>query len=159
AYTFGLFRNDDASTVSSYLRDSAGQLAYAGTFNVANRAYNIAASAFSNSVYQLDELQLAQGLSIGSATGGAFDFEVVGSAFDTLKSHQGIPSAALPGAFSGGPGATTNLDGTSWYTLDGKLIWRPSAANDVSIGVHEDRFKLKNPRYALANWTDSADEG
>jgi iron complex outermembrane receptor protein len=154
AYTFGLFRNDDASTVDTYLRDGSGQPVYAGMLNIGGRAISIAPNAFSNGVYQLDELQLAQGLSLASHDGGAFDFELVGSTFNTVESHQRVPGIALPAAFSGGAGSSSNLDGTGWYTLDGKAIWRPLDTQEITIGAHEDRFKLKNPRYGLADWVD-----
>ena len=157
AYTFGLFYNDDDSTVNSYLRDAGGQAVYAGTVNIGGRAYAIANSAFSNSVYNLQELELAQGLSLASHTDGVFDFDLVATRFDYLKSRQRIPSGALPGAFSGGPGTTTSLDDTGWYTLDAKGTWRPAdSPHVVTFGVHQDGFKLNNPKYALTNWIDGS---
>ena len=157
-YTFGLFINNDDSTVNSYLRDAAGQTLYAGALNIGGRAYTIAASTFSNSVYVQDEVQLAQGLSMSSHTGGAFDFEVVGTLFNYLKSQQRIPSAALPNGFTGGAGSTSNLDGTGWYTFDAKGIWKPAGdTHTLTFGIHQDRFKLKSPRYALSDWINGPD--
>ena len=159
AYTFGLFLNQDDSTVHSYLSDASGQPAYAGTLNIGGRSYSIAASTFSNSVYHLDERQFAQGLSLASHTGGTFDFDLTGTTFDYLKSRQAIPSGALPAAFTGGAGSSTVLDGTGWYTLDAQATWRPfgmDGAHVVSFGAHQDRFHLNNPRYALADWTQDA---
>ena len=152
AYAFGLFRNDDDSTVNTYLRTAAGTPAYAGVLNIAGRAYNVAASAFSNGVYRQDELQLAQGLSLSSDTGGAFDFDLTATRFDYLKSRQRIPTTALPGAFAGGAGTAADLDGTGWRTLDAAGKWRPHRAHTVTFGVHQDRFRLDNPRFALADW-------
>ena len=157
-YTFGLFINDNKSTVNSYLRDSTAQPVYSGSLNISGRNYSLAPSAFSNNVYHLDEAQLAQGLSVGSHSGGSFDFEVVGTLFDYIKSRQRIPSAALPTAFANGAGSTTSLDDTGWYTLDAKGIWKLFDDEHVlTFGVHQDRFKLNNPRYALTNWINSAD--
>ena len=153
AYTFGLFHNQDDATVNSYLRDAGGQTTYAGTFNIAGRSYVVANSAFSNGVYNLEELQLAQGLSLASHTGGVFDFELTASRFDYLKSRQRIPTGALPTAFSGGAGTTASLDDTGWYTLDAKGTWRPAGSpNVVTFGAHDDGFKLNNPKYALTDW-------
>ncbi len=158
AYTFGLFHNRDDSTVHSYLRDAAGQPAYAGALNIGGRAYTVAASAFSNGVYRLTETQLAQGLSVGSHTDGVFDFEVVGSLFNYLDSHQRLPTVALPAGFTGGAGASVNLDGTGWYTFDAKGVLRPSGgAHVLTFGAHQDRFSLKSPRYALADWMTSGE--
>ncbi|MDB5427543.1 MAG: tonB dependent receptor family protein, partial [Phenylobacterium sp.] len=157
AYTFGLFYNDDDSTVNSYLRNAAGQAVYAGPVNIGGRAYSVANSAFSSSVYNLEELELAQGLSLASHTDGVFDFELVATRFDYLKSRQRSPTAALPTAFSGGAGTTTSLDGTGWYTLDAKGTWRPAGSpNIVTFGAHEDGFKLNNPKYALTDWIDGS---
>ena len=159
AYSFGLFANRDRATVDSYLRSADGQPVYAGAFNIAGRSYTVAPSAFSGGLYHLDEAQLSQGLSVASHGGGAFDFELVGTAFDYLKSRQRIPSGALPAAFAGGPGSTTALDGTGWYTLDAKGAWRPFGAGGAHVfgfGAHQDGFRLDNPRYALGDWIDGA---
>ena len=157
AYTVGLFYDDDRSTVNSYLRNAAGQPVYAGAINIAGRPLTVADSAFSSSVYHLQELELAQGLSLVSHTGGVLDFELVASRFSYLKSRQRSPSGALPAAFFGGPGATTSLDGTGWHTLDGKGTWRPpGAAHVVTFGAHQDGFTLDNPKYALGDWIDGS---
>lgn len=157
AYTFGLFYNDDDSTVNSYLRDASGQAVYSGALNIGGRTYNVAPSAFSSGVYNLQELELAQGLSLASHTDGVFDFELVATKFDYLKSRQRSPTGALPGAFLGGEGTSTSLDGTGWHTLDAKGTWRPPGSpNIVTFGAHEDGFKLNNPKYALTNWIDGS---
>jgi iron complex outermembrane receptor protein len=157
AYTFGLFGNGDRATVHSYLRDAAGAPAYAGSLNIGGRAYAVAASAFSGGVYRLDELQLAQGLSLASHSGGVFDFELTATAYDYLNSRQRTPTAALPAAFSGGAGSDAVLNGTGWRTLDGKGSWRPGGAHAVSFGAHQDVMTLNNPRYALADWRATSD--
>ncbi len=156
AYTFGVLANDDDSTVNSYLRDSSGAPVYNGTVNIAGRSYALTPSTFSGGVYNLSEVQLAQGLSLASHTGGAFDFELLASDFDYLHSRQRIPTAALPAAFSGGVGTDTSLDSTGWHTFDAIGTWRP-AASLVTFGVHDDVFTLDNPKYALADWTQRSD--
>jgi iron complex outermembrane receptor protein len=156
AYTFGVFANNDDATVNSYLRDASGQPVYSGTVNIAGRSYVLSPTTFSGGVYNLSEVQLAQGLSLTSHTGGVFDFELLASDFDYLKSRQRIPSAALPAAFSGGAGSDASLDSTGWHTLDANGTWRP-ASNLVTFGLHEDLFTLDNPKYALANWTQQSD--
>ncbi|MGZ6016045.1 MAG: TonB-dependent receptor, partial [Phenylobacterium sp.] len=152
AYTFGLFVNNDDSTANSYLRDAAGNPAYAGALNIAGRTYAVAASAFSNGVYHLDETQLAQGLSLSSHTGGTFDYDLTLTGFDYLKSHQRTPTTALPGAVTGGPGSDAELDGTSWLTFDADGRWRPVTTQTVMFGLHEDSYLLDSPKYAMTNW-------
>jgi len=157
AYTVALWRNDDRSGVNSYLRDAAGNPVYAGAVNIAGRTYNIAAATFSNGVYDLDETELAQGLSLSSHTGGVFDFDVTVTGFDYLKSHQRLPTTALPGGFAGGAGSDAQLDGTGWITADAAGKWRPGSAHTVGFGAHVDRFTLDNPKYAMADWGGDAD--
>ena len=157
AYSFGLFLNSDRATSSTYLRTADGTPAYSGAVNIGGRAYTVAASAFSGGVYRLDETQLAQGLSLVSRTGGAFDFELSGSLFRYLTSRQRAPSAALPAAFTSGAGSDTRLDGTGWRTLDSKGTWRGLPSHTFTFGAHEDAFTLSNPRYALTDWTQGSD--
>jgi iron complex outermembrane receptor protein len=156
AYSFGLFGNQDRATANSYLRDAAGQPVYAGSLNIGGRAYTVAPSAFSGGVYRQDELQLAQGLSLASHSGGAFDFELIATAFDYLNSRQRIPTTALPAAFAGGAGSDTSLGNTGWQTVDANGAWR-AGDHSVTFGAHADAFTLDNPRYALADWTQTSD--
>ncbi len=156
AYTFGLFLNNDRSTVNSYLRDSTGAPVYAGALNIAGRAYNIAASGFDGGVYHLDETELAQGLSLSSHTGGVFDYDLTLTGFDYLKSHQRTPTTALPAAFSGGAGSDAELDGTGWVTFDADGRWRPREDQTVMFGLHADRYLLDSKKFALADWTASS---
>ncbi len=156
AYTFGVFANSDDSTVNSYLRDVSGAPVYSGVVNVAGRAYTLTPSTFSSGVYNLSEVQLAQGLSLASHTGGLFDFELLASDFDYLHSRQRIPTTALPVAFSGGAGTDTSLDSTGWHTVDANGTLRLTG-NMVTFGLHDDVFTLDNPKYALANWTQQSD--
>jgi iron complex outermembrane receptor protein len=156
AYTFGLFSNNDDSTVNSYLRDAAGNTVYAGPLNIAGRLYNVAASSFSNGVYKVDELELAQGLSLSSHTGGVFDYDITATTFDYLHSHQRLPTVALPAGFTDGSGTDAELDGTAWRTLDANGRWRPNDSHAVSFGVHQDSYLLDSPKFALANWQSDA---
>ncbi|MBW8815167.1 MAG: TonB-dependent receptor [Caulobacterales bacterium] len=152
AYTFGLFVNDDDSTVNSYLRDAMGSPVYAGAINIGGRAYALGPASFAGGVYHVAETELAQGLSLSSHTGGAFDFDLTATAFDYLKGRQRTAGGALPGAFSGGPGTYSKLDDTGWRTFDADGKWRPDTDHIVTFGAHEDRFRLDNPKYELADW-------
>ena len=160
AYAFRVFHNNDASTVNSYLANAAGAPVYAGALNIAGRAYTVANSAFSGGVYHTDELELSNGLSLGSHTGGVFDFDIVATTFDYLHSRQRVPSGVLPAAFTGGAGSSSALDGTGWYTLDASGTWRPGGMGGthvVSFGAHQDGFKLNSPKYGLTDWIGGAD--
>lgn len=146
AYTFGVFANRDSAAVHTYLRDGSGNPVYT--------------PAFLSGVYRLEETQLAQALSLTSHTNGVFDYELVLTNFDTLKSRQRTPTTFLPAGFDGGAGSAAELDGTGWTTFDAKGIWRPQGATGahiVSFGAHADRFVLDNPKYGLVDWQNGGD--
>lgn len=153
-YALGFFQNNDSGGIQSYLQSAAGTPVFAGApLNIGGRAYTVAASAFSADRYQLIEDHFLQSLSVGSHTGGVFDWSVIASLYDFGVDRQRAPSTAFPAAGAGGAGTDTVLDGTGWETLDLKGVWRPAGGlNVVSGGLHEDGFKLDNPKYALADW-------
>jgi len=156
-YTLGFFQNNDSASIQSYLQNAAGAPVYSGTLNIGGRAYSVAASAFSADRYQLIEDHFMQSLSLGSHTGGVFDWSAIASLYDYGKDQQRAPSVALPAAEAGGAGTNTALDGSGWETLDLKGVWRPQGANGMNIvtgGLHQDGFKLDNPKFNLANWID-----
>ena len=115
AYTASLFHQDDDAGVRSYLRDPSGTTVYAGNSNINGYNYNIAASTFSNHVYNYQQTQLAQGLSLKSGTDGDFAWEIVASDYAYLNDKQRVPTAALPGAFTSGAGTINRMNGTGWY--------------------------------------------
>ena len=155
AYTLGFFQNNDSAGIQTYLRSTAGTPVYAGTVNIAGRAYAIPASAFSNDRYQLVEDHVMQSLSLGSHSGGAFDWSAIATVYDYAKDRQRTPSTAFPAAGAGGAGTILSLNGTGWETLDLKGTWRPKGAegvNIVTMGLHQDGFELDNPKFNTADW-------
>lgn len=149
-YVGGLFRNDTDAEAESYLQNAAGPV-YAGAITSAGYPYTIAASAFSNTVYRYDQRHWSHSL---SATGsiGRIDWQVIGTLFDFARDEQRVPAIALPDAASGGAGTITRLNGTGWYTLDARALWRAGGGHEIGIGYHRDRYTLASNRYALADW-------
>jgi iron complex outermembrane recepter protein len=155
AYGFGFFQNVDTAGVQTYLRNAAGQPVFSGLLNIAGKTYNVPASAFSSDRYDLTEDHILQSLSIGSHSGGVFDWSAIATLYSYLTDNQRGPSLAFPAAGAGGAGSVTSFNGTGWETLDLKAIWRPQGAdgaNIVSFGAHQDGFKLANPKYNTADW-------
>lgn len=155
-YALGLFNQKDHSTVQGYLTNSTGAPVYAGALNIGGYAYNVAASAFSNGAYHLDETHYGQSLSLKSAPDRAFAWDAVVTSYDYDKDIQRTASTALPGGFaSGTAGTISRLDGTGWVTGDVRARWRPFGAEDertLTFGAHTDRFVFKNPKYATTDW-------
>jgi iron complex outermembrane receptor protein len=161
AYTFGRFANDTSSDVQSYLRNASGATVYSGSgLNINGYSYTVAASAFSNGVYNFDEEQFSNSLAFNHRSAdGVFDWRIVASAYDYDTSEQRLPSTALPTAYTGGAGAITRGDGTGWQTLDARGVWRPSGAGDqqeISFGAHGDRYELTSERFNTTDWIDGA---
>lgn len=155
SYTAGLFLNDDRSGVDTYLRNTAGIPVYSGSLNIGGYNYSVAASAFSNNVYSLQEEHWMHSVSLRSDTQGAWDWELVGTSYNYDNDIQRLPSAALPAAYSGGAGSIVDMGGTGWYTGDAKATWRPfgtAGANVVSFGAHLDRYTLANLRFGTPDW-------
>jgi iron complex outermembrane receptor protein len=152
SYVASLFHMDDDAGVSSYLRDAAGNTVYAGNSNIGGYNYNIAASTFSNQVYNYQQTQLAQGLSLKSAPDGDFAWEVNASRYDYLNDKQRVPIAALPAAFAVGTGTVNRMNGTGWYTFDANGVWRGWDGHEISFGAHRDAETFSQRRDALTDW-------
>jgi hypothetical protein len=140
AYTFGRFANDTSSDVESYLRNASGATVYSGSgLNINGYSYTVAASAFSNGVYNFDEEQFSNSLAFNHrSSDGVLDWRIIASAYDYDTSEQRLPTTALPAAYSGGAGAITRGDGTGWKTLDARGVWRPEGAagtQEISFGA------------------------
>ncbi|MEI9888575.1 MAG: TonB-dependent receptor [Rhizomicrobium sp.] len=155
SYTFGLFHQDDSADVQSYLRDAAGNAVYAGSLNIGGYNYAVAAGAFSNNLYRLEQSHIIQALALKSSGGGAWEWEAVASLYDFAADRQRMPSVAVPAARGGGAGTITRMDGTFWYTLDAKGIWH-GGTHDVSFGLHRDAYTLANRKFNTADWIAGA---
>lgn len=156
-YTLGYFQNDADAKVETYLRDGADNPVYVGSVNIDGYNYNIPTTSFSSTsgYYDIDQEHLAQSLSLKSDTQGNWDWEAVVSNVRFLEDTTRAPSTALPAGESGGAGTLQSLNGTGWYTLDVKGIWRPAGiagAHQLSFGAHDDRYTLQNSTYRTADW-------
>ena len=99
-----------------------------GPFNIDGYAYTIAASAFSNNVYNFDEEQWSQSLALTSRQGdGTFDWRIVATAYDYDTANSACHRRRCLRRGRAGQGSITRGDGTGWQTLDAKGVWRPAA--------------------------------
>jgi iron complex outermembrane recepter protein len=152
AYTASLFHQDDDAGVRSYLRDPAGNTVYAGNSNINGYNYNIAASTFSNQVYNYQQTQLAQGLSLTSDKDGDFAWELLASDYAYLNDKQRVPTASLPGAFASGAGTINRMNGTGWYTLEANGVWKGWTDHELAFGLHRDAETFAQTRNNLTDW-------
>ena len=96
-YTASVFHQIDDASAASYLRDAGGNAVYSGNANINGYNYTIAASSFSNNVYDWNQTHLAQAMTLKSGAGGDFGWEFVASDYNYLDDNQRVPSVALPG--------------------------------------------------------------
>ena len=82
----------------SWLRNAAGATVYAGNSNINGYNYNIAASSFSNNVYNWQQTQLAQGADAGIGAGRRFRLGVRSPAVTIISTTS---SACRPRALPG----------------------------------------------------------
>ena len=161
-YTASLFHQFDDALAQTYLRDSGGNAVYTGSVNSNGYAYNIAASSFSNNVYDWEQTHLAQALSLKSGTSSNLQWEIVASDYAYLTDNEHISTAALPGALpggSGGAGTNTRMNGTGWYTINAKGVWRGWTGNVVSFGLDRDQEDFSQIKYNTSNWLTGAATG
>lgn len=152
SYVASLFHQDDDAGARTYLHDGNGNPVYAGSVNLAGYNYTIPASTFSNTIYDYQQTQLAQALTLTSAPDGDFGWELIASDYNYLNDKQRTPTALLPGALAGGAGTVNRMNGTGWYTLDANAVWRSLAGHELSFGVHRDAETFAQRRNNLTDW-------
>lgn len=150
-YSAALFANDTDARPTTYLRSAAGMPVYAGAMNIEGRSYTIPASTFASGLYETRQRHWSHTLSLAGAS-PEFEWRVIGTVFDYAHDVQRVAGTALPGAFQGGAGTVTRLDGTGWRTFDAKALWQAGAGHRLGFGAHGDWFTLNSNRYRTADW-------
>jgi iron complex outermembrane receptor protein len=163
-YTLGYWQNDSKAQSQTYLSTATGAPYYgagSGSVNIGGFAYSANTIAGQFSSNNVEQEHLMQSLKVETHTQGVFDWEMVLSNFYYLQDLSRLSTGLYPAALSGGPGRTTDMEGSGWSTADLKGTWRPQGlggANIVSFGAHYDQFKLVSPTFTTTNW-ESGSEG
>jgi iron complex outermembrane receptor protein len=144
-YSFGVWNNHQTSNPQTYLTSIAtGAPTFAGL------------SGFASSKYIWDQTHVSNAVSLKSDTKGTYDFDVSASSYNYLQDIQLNPfTVATTGVGYSLNGKVTRNDGTNWQNVDAKGIWRPfgyGGPQEVSFGIHGDRYRLENPVYASSIW-------
>src|SRR6201996_6003739 len=144
-YSFGVWNNHQVSNPQTYLTSTiTGQPTLGGV------------SSFASNKYVWDQTHMSNAISLRSDSKGVFDFDLSASTYNYLQDIQLNPFTVLPAPSAGYSvnGKITRNDGTNWQNADAKGIWRPFGYNgsqEISFGMHGDRYELVNPVYASAN--------
>ena len=152
AYSFGVWNNHQVSDPQTYLKSTAtGQPTFAGI------------SSFATGKYIWDETHVSNAVSLRSNTKGVFDFDLSASSYNYLQDTQLNPFTVAPaGVGYSLNGKITRMDGTNWQNADAKGIWRPfgyDGPQEISFGIHGDRYHLESPVYASSVWYQTTSTG
>jgi iron complex outermembrane receptor protein len=144
-YSFGIWNNHQVSDPQTYLRSTVtGAPTFAGI------------SGFATGKYIWDQTHVSNAVSLRSDTRGVYDFDLSASSYNYLQDTQLNPFTVTPsGVGYSQNGKITRMDGTNWQNADAKGIWRPfghEGSQEISFGVHGDRYRLENPVYASSVW-------
>ena len=99
---------------------------------------------------------MSNAVSLKSDTKGVYDFDLSASSYNYLQDIMLNPFTVQPtGVGYSQNGKITRNDGTNWQNADAKGIWRPfgyDGPQEISFGLHGDRYQLENPVYASTVW-------
>jgi iron complex outermembrane receptor protein len=151
-YSLGIWNNHQTSDPQSYLRST---LTGAPTFG--------GVAGFASNKYTWDQTHLSNAVSLKSDTKGVFDFDLSASSYNYLQDIMLNPFTVTPtGVGYSLNGKITRNDGTNWQNADAKGIWRPfgyDGPQEISFGVHGDRYRLENPVYLSSVWYATSSTG
>jgi iron complex outermembrane receptor protein len=144
-YSFGIWNNHQTSNPQTYLTSTA-----TGTPTFGGQA------GFASNKYIWDQTQMSNAISLKSDTKGVYDFDLSASSYNYLQDIMFNPFTVAPtGVGFSQNGRITRNDGTNWQNADAKGIWRPygyDGPQEISFGLHGDRYELNNPVYASTVW-------
>src|SRR5665213_2803380 len=151
-YSLGIWNNVQTSNPQTYLTSTAtGMPTFGGI------------SGFASNKYIWDQTHLSNAVSLKSDTKGVYDFDFSASTYNYLQDIMLNPFTVAPtGVGFSGNGKITRNDGTNWQNADAKGIWRPygyDGPQQISFGVHGDRYRLENPVFASADWNATPSTG
>jgi iron complex outermembrane receptor protein len=150
-YAFGIWNNVQTSNPQTYLTTATGAPTFGGV------------SSFASNEYSWYQTQMSNAVSLKSDTRGTYDFDLSASSYNYLQDIELNPYTVTPtGAGYSTNGKITRNDGTNWQNADAKGIWRPygfDGPQEISFGVHGDRYYFDNPTYASSIWNATSSTG
>ena len=151
-YSLGVWNNLQTSNPQTYLTSTAtGLPTFAGI------------SGFASNKYIWDQTQLSNAISLKSDTKAVYDFDLSASSYNYLQDVLYNPFTVAPsGVGFSQNGKITRNDGTNWQNGDAKGIWRPfgyEGPQEISFGIHGDRYYLNNPVYLSSTWNATSSIG
>ena len=151
-YSLGIWNNRQTSNPQTYLTSTAtGTPTFSGI------------TGFASNKYTWDQTHLSNAVSLKSDTKGVYDFDLSASTYNYLQDILLNPyTVTTTGVGYSQNGKITRNDGTNWQNGDAKGIWRPygyDGPQEISFGVHGDRYYLNNPGYLSSIWNSTSSTG
>jgi iron complex outermembrane receptor protein len=151
-YSFGVWNNVQTSNPQTYLTSTAtGAPTFAGI------------SSFANNKYIWDQTHVSNAIALKSDTKGVYDFDLSASSYNYLQDILYNPyTVTATGVGYSQNGKITRNDGTNWQNADARGIWRPfgyDGPQEISFGIHGDRYYLNNPAYLSSIWNATPSTG
>ncbi len=151
-YSVGVWNNVQTSNPQTYLTSTTtGTPTFGGV------------SSFASNKYIWDQTHMSNAVSIKSDTKGVYDFDLSASSYNYLQDILYNPYTVTATGVGYSPnGKITRNDGTNWQNVDAKGIWRPygyDGPQEVSFGVHGDRYRLEDPVFASSVWNSTTSTG
>ncbi len=151
-YSLGIWNNVQTSNPQTYLTSTAtGTPTFGGI------------SGFASNKYTWDQTHLSNAVSLKSDTKGVYDFDFSASSYNYLQDIMFNPyTVTSSGVGYSQNGKITRNDGTNWQNADAKGIWRPfgyDGPQEISFGVHGDRYSFDNPTYQSSIWNATSSTG
>jgi iron complex outermembrane recepter protein len=151
-YSVGVWNNVQTSNPQTYLTSTTtGTPTFGGV------------SSFASNKYIWDQTHMSNAVSIKSDTKGVYDFDLSASSYNYLQDILYNPYTVTATGVGYSPnGKITRNDGTNWQNVDAKGIWRPygyDGPQEISFGVHGDRYYLNDPGYLSSTWNATSSTG
>jgi iron complex outermembrane recepter protein len=150
-YSVGVWNNVQTSNPQTYLTSTTGTPTLGGV------------SSFASNKYIWDQTHMSNAVSIKSDTKGVYDFDLSASSYNYLQDILYNPYTVTATGVGYSPnGKITRNDGTNWQNVDAKGIWRPygyDGPQEISFGVHGDRYYLNDPGYLSSTWNATSSTG
>src|ERR1700733_13713754 len=150
-YSVGVWNNVQTSNPQTYLTSTTGTPTLGGV------------SSFASNKYIWDQTHMSNAVSIKSDTKGVYDFDLSASSYNYLQDILYNPYTVTATGVGYSPnGKITRNDGTNWQNVDAKGIWRPygyDGPQEISFGVHGDRYRFDNPVFASSVWNAPTSTG
>jgi iron complex outermembrane receptor protein len=151
-YSLGVWNNVQTSNPQTYLTSTATGAPTLG-----------GVAAFASNKYIWDQTHMSNAVSLKSDTKGVYDFDLSASSYNYLQDILFNPYTVAPsGVGYSQNGKITRNDGTNWQNADAKGIWRPfgyDGPQEISFGVHGDRYRLEDPIFASSVWNATTPTG